>query len=280
MQTQADLWGRGSGIDWPNTTKTVRDLRQRIFRATRQGNVTRVRSLQCLMLKSRANAALSVRQATQTNQGRNTPGVDNLVAITPRDRTKLINLLCGKEVWKVKPVRRVYIPKSDGRKRPLGIPTIADRCMQAMVKNALEPEWEARFEPLSYGFRPGRDSHDAISRIYRICNAQGKKHWVVDADIQGAFDNISHQQLLKSIAGFPAQNLIKGWLKAWVLENGIFAETDTGTPQGGVMMPRTSTLSTSWYPCMWEWAIEPQPMIAAVYELDIGSLLNLIFRRD
>ena len=230
-------------IDWHITTKAVRDLRQRIYRASQDRDLKKLSSLQTLMLKSRANAALSVRQATQTNKGRETPGVDNLVTTTREEKTELIKLLCSKNPWKFQPVKRVYIPKTDGSKRPLGIPTIADRCLQAMVKNALEPEWEAKFEPLSYGFRPGRDCHDAISRIYRICNAMGKKHWVVDADIQGAFDNISHFHLLKSIAGFPAQNLIKGWLEAGILEKGVFAETTKGTPQGGVISPLLANIA-------------------------------------
>ena len=106
-----------------------------------------------------------------------------------------------------------------------------------MAKNALEPEWEARFEPCSYGFRPGRSCHDAIGRIFRLALPQSKKHWVVDADIKGAFDNIDHDSLLEALHGFPAKDMVRQWLEAGILDKGVSAETDKGTPQGGVLSP-------------------------------------------
>ena len=112
-----------------------------------------------------------------------------------------------------------------------------------MVKNALEPEWEARFEPLSYGFRPGRSCHDAIGRIFRIALPKSKKKWIVDADIKGAFDNISHDAILDELKGFPARELIKQWLKAGIMDEGVFAETDKGTPQGGVISPLLANIA-------------------------------------
>ena len=230
-------------IDWRQSKSAVKGLRQQIYRAAQKGDHKKLRSLQRLMLKSRANAELSVRQVTQINKGRKTPGVDEQVALTPDERTELIKDLLHDVTWKAQPAKRVYIPKSDGRKRPLGIPTIADRARQAMVKNALEPEWEARFEPCSYGFRPGRDCHDAIGRIFRIALPHSRKHWVVDADIKGAFDNISHEPLLELLKGFPARELIKQWLKAGVLEKGVFAKTDQGTPQGGVISPLLANIA-------------------------------------
>ena len=142
-------------IDWKRVYRTVKNLRQRIFRASRTGDLTRVRSLQRLMLKSQANALESVRRVTQMNRGKSTPGIDHVVVTTPEERGALCTQLSALELHKVHPVRRVYIPKRKGQ-RPLGIPTIVDRCVQAMVKNALEPFWEARFEGVSYGFRPGR----------------------------------------------------------------------------------------------------------------------------
>ena len=230
-------------IDWYQTKKAVRDLRQQIFRATQEGDYKKLKSLQRLMLKSRANAEISVRQATQINKGHKTPGVDGLVATTPDERTEIIKELLLGNYGKLKPVRRVYIPKAKGKRRPLGIPTILDRCRQGMVRNALEPQWEAMFEPCSYGFRPGRSCHDAIGRIFRVALPQGKKKWILDADIKGAFDNISHAKLMDILAHFPAREEIRNWLKAGVLEESHLSITDKGTPQGGVISPLLANIA-------------------------------------
>ena len=134
--------------------------------------------------------------------------MDKVTVKSPKARGKLIDELTTFDIWRAKPTRRVYIPKKNGKKRPLSIPTIMDRCIQNMVKNALEPHWEARFEGTSYGFRPGRSCHDAIERIF-CCVARGKKEWALDADIKGAFDEISHNYLLQKVGSFPARGLIK-----------------------------------------------------------------------
>ena len=180
-----------SAINWRKVQRSVRNLRQRIFRATQAGDWRKVRSLQKLMLRSHANTLLSVRQVTQVNAGKYTPGVDKLVVKTPAARGKLVDRLAACQPWRVKPVRRVYIPKANGKSRPLGIPTVIDRCLQTRVKNALEPCWEALFEGSSYGFRPGRGCHDALAKIYQLAVPNRRKKWVVDADIQGAFDSAS-----------------------------------------------------------------------------------------
>jgi RNA-directed DNA polymerase len=138
------------------------------------------------------------------------------------------------------PVRRVHVPKaSDKTKmRPLGIPVLPDRCHQARVRHALEPEWEARFEPRSYGFRPGRGCHDAIESLFRTLHGKSRRVWILDADLAAAFGKISHDHLLQMIGGFPARGMIAGWLKAGVFEAGKgFAPTEEGTPQGGVISP-------------------------------------------
>jgi RNA-directed DNA polymerase len=178
-------WGR---INWRKAHRVVRNLRQRIFRATQRGDLKQVRSLQKLMLRSYANTVLSVRRVTQENQGKHTAGVDRLVVLTPAARGHLVDQLSSMYPWRAQPVKRVYIPKPGGRLRPLGIPTILDRCLQAKVKNALEPYWETKFEGSSYGFRPGRSCHDAIAKVYNLARPTTKKKWVVKVDIKGAFD--------------------------------------------------------------------------------------------
>jgi len=232
-----------NAIEWVQAHRTVRNLRQRIYRATEKGDLKKVRSLQKLMLRSRANVLISVRRVTQQNAGRNTPGVDRVLVKTPAARGRLVDTLTQYSPWKPKPARRVYIPKSNGKLRPLGIPTVQDRCLQAMVKNALEPYWEQKFEGTSYGFRPGRSCHDAIARIYTNARANGRRKWIVDADIQGAFDHIDHDFLLQTIGNFPARELIRQWLKAGVMVEGVFTRTEAGTPQGGVVSPLLANIA-------------------------------------
>jgi RNA-directed DNA polymerase len=223
-------------IDWKRVYWHVKNLRQRIFRASRDGDLKKVRSLQRLLLRSRANVLESVRRVTQVNHGKSTPGTDQVVVTTPEERGALCTQLNHLERHMVHPVRRVYIPKRKGT-RPLGIPTIVDRCVQAMVKNALEPFWEARFEGISYGFRPGRGCHDAIQKIFCLARPNTTRPWVVDADIEGAFDNIGHAALLQAIGNFPARGLIQQWLKAGYMEDKRLHPTETGVPQGGVISP-------------------------------------------
>lgn len=226
-------------IDWQQVEDDVRRLRQRIYTASRDGDLARVRNLQKLMLRSRANALLSVRRVTELNAGRKTAGIDDHVVVTAAGKASLAGSVQRRTVsWEPKPVKRVYVPKGNGKQRPLGIPVIVDRVRQAQVVNALEPEWEARFEPKSYGFRPGRGCHDAIACIFTTVRGHAaRRGWVLDADLAAAFDQIDHSHLLASLAGFPARELIERWLKAGVVEHGRLAATEEGTPQGGVVSP-------------------------------------------
>jgi len=128
-----------------------------------------------------------VRRITQENQGKRTPGIDGQTALTPEQRVQLVRQMQDKTLWKVHPTQRVYIPKAKGKLRPLGIPTLENRVAQTMVKNALEPSWEARFERHSYGFRPGRSCHDAIEQCF-LRLRHGGDTWILDADLKGAFD--------------------------------------------------------------------------------------------
>ncbi|NET67479.1 MAG: group II intron reverse transcriptase/maturase [Moorea sp. SIO1G6] len=231
-------------IKWTKAYKEVRKLRRRIFRATRAGDWKKVNKLQRLMLRSYSNVLISVRQASQLNKGKNTPGVDNIAKLTPHSRGELVDTLMSDEVWKPKPTRRVYIPKSNGKRRPLGIPSMRDRCTQNIVKNALEPQWEAMFESTSYGFRPGRSTHDARQRIFdNIKGEKNRKWWVLDADISGCFDNIAHKPLMENLKQFPAKKKVEEWLKAGYIDNKTFYETESGTPQGGIISPLLANIA-------------------------------------
>jgi RNA-directed DNA polymerase len=181
-------------VNWRSVERDVLRLRRRIFATERAGDAARVASLQKLMLRSRSNVLVSVRRVTEHNAGRVTAGIDGKVALTSPDRAELAeHSHRHTSPWQARPVKRIYIPKSDGRRRPLGIPVIADRAQQNRVRNALEPQWEARFESRSYGFRPGRGCHDALGAVYQIAKGKNPKRlWVLDADLKAALDASSH----------------------------------------------------------------------------------------
>src|SRR6266581_8741889 len=200
---QQDVPVQWDQIDWRRHEGQVRRLRQRIFKATREQDWPKVRNLQKLMLRSRSNTLVSVRRVTQRNAGRRTAGIDGEVALTSKARGEVaVRVHWSVSSWKPVAVRRVYIPKASNpaKSRPLGIPVLMDRCHQARVRNALEPEWEARFEPKSYGFRPGRGCQDAIGAIFLTAKgASPKRRWVLDADLAAALDRIDHDHLLNEL---------------------------------------------------------------------------------
>lgn len=229
-------------LEWRKLEKTVWKLQKRIFRAKQKGNVKLVKQLQKLLVNSFAAKSLAVRKVTQDNRGKKTAGIDGIKAIPANRRLQLV-----KEIQishKAAPLRRIYIPKpGTDEKRPLSIPTIKDRAIQMLVKVALEPEWEAVFEPNSYGFRPGRNCHDAIEAIYTSINKKPK--WVLDADISKCFDKINHNYLLGKLGDIPKQikKQIKAWLKAGYMEGKSLFLSEEGTPQGGGISPLLSNIA-------------------------------------
>jgi RNA-directed DNA polymerase len=236
-----DKWNTWSDIDWKVVERRVFKLQKRIYRASQSGNVKLVHKLQRLLLKSYYARLLATRRATQDNQGKKTAGVDGIKSLNPKQSLEMVNNL--KITGKAKPSRRVWIPKpGTEEKRPLSIPVMYDRCLQALVKLALEPQWEAIFEPNSYGFRPGRCPQDAIEAIFRAIRSKPK--YVLDADIAKCFDRINHNKLLDKINTYPnLRQQIKAWLKNGVLDNGVFSKTKEGTPQGGVVSPLLANIA-------------------------------------
>ena len=228
-------------LNWRKLERVTFKLQKRIFQASERGDVKAVRKLQKTLIRSWSARCIAVRRVTQDNQGKSTAGVDGVKSLTPKQRTNLVGKL--RITGKAKPTRRVNIPKPGTTEtRPLGIPTINDRALQALVKTALEPEWEAKFEPNSYGFRPGRSCHDAIGAIFDSIRYKAK--YVLDADISKCFDRINHKALLDKINTYPRlRNQIKSWLKSGVLDQGEILPTIEGTPQGGVISPLLANIA-------------------------------------
>ena len=235
MNTESKPMYGWKDLPWKQFERQVFKLQKRIYRASQRGDVKTVHQLQRLLMQSRASRYLAVRRVTQDNQGKKTAGVDGVKALPPHQRMELTEALSLKQ--QASPVRRVWIPQpGTTEKRGLGIPTMANRALQALVKLALEPEWEARFEPNSYGFRPGRGTHDALEAIRFSIRLQSK--YVLDADLAKCFDRINHQALLAKLATFPTlRRLIKRWLKAGIMEGLTLTPTEEGCPQGAVVSP-------------------------------------------
>ena len=240
-RTEDHFYTTWADINWHAVERNVRRLQERIYRATMNKAWRRVKNLQKLLVRATSNKLLAIRRITQENQGKHTAGIDGMVYDTPEARWKLFQEGLSLKGYKPKPVRRVYIPKDNGKQRPLGIPAGKDRVMQAIVKAALEPEWEARFEANSYGFRPGRCTMDAIEAIHTTMSRKDGSPWVLDADISGCFDNIDHGPLLAKLPVLTTT--LRQWLKAGVVEVGFLSPTDTGTPQGGVITLPTKLLT-------------------------------------
>lgn len=220
-------------IDWNNASTQVKKLQSRIVKAKQDGKNRKFKSLQWLLTNSFSAKVLAVRRVTE-NRGKKTPGIDGVLWSTPILKAKAVQNL-KRRGYKPNPLKRVYIQKSSGKLRPLGIPTMKDRAMQALYKMALEPLAETKADKNSYGFRPERCAADAMVQCHLIL---GKKHsakWVMEGDITGCFDNISHQWLLENIP--MDRKILSKWLKSgYILKNNLFS-TESGTPQGGIISP-------------------------------------------
>ncbi|ARM31934.1 group II intron reverse transcriptase/maturase [Prosthecochloris sp. HL-130-GSB] len=222
-----------TGINWSRVQRQVKKLQARIVKATQEGRYGKVKALQWLLTHSLSGKALAVKRVTE-NRGKHTPGVDNIIWNTPTAKTNAIASL-QRRGYKPLPLRRIHIPKKNGKTRPLGIPAMKDRAMQALYLLALEPVAETTADLNSYGFRPERSTADASHQCFICLAGRNRAQWVLEADIAGCFDAISHQWLIDNIPVDKA--MLQKWLKAgFVFQNKLFP-TEAGTPQGGIISP-------------------------------------------
>ena len=233
-----DVSGHWREVDWRTVTGEVRRLQVRIVKAVETGRWGRVKALQRLLTTSRSGKLLAVRRVTE-NQGRKTPGVDGESWDTPEKKMVAVGTLRGRG-YRPQPLRRIYIPKSNGKLRPLGIPTMKDRAMQALHLLALDPVAETMADEDSYGFRQKRRCADAMKGCFTALKHRNPS-WVLEGDIRGCFDNISHDWLLAHV--LMDRVILRKWLKAGYMEKQILHATEEGTPQGGIISPVLANLA-------------------------------------
>jgi RNA-directed DNA polymerase len=226
-------------INWARCHEVVKRLQVRIAKAVREGDWRRVKALQWLLTRSFSAKALAVRRCTE-NQGKNTPGVDGVTWSTPEEKSAGIQDL-KRRGYQPQPLRRIYIPKSNGKKRPLGIPTMKDRAMQALHLLALLPVSETTADWNSYGFRPERSTHDAIGLLFIVLAQKGSAQWMLEGDITGCFDNIQHEWTLSNV--HTDTKVLEKWLKSGYIEKGHLFPTEQGTPQGGIISPTLANIA-------------------------------------
>jgi RNA-directed DNA polymerase len=244
----SDLFSHWREVDWRTVSGEVRRLQVRIVKAVETGRWGKVKALQRLLTTSRNGKLLAVRRVTE-NQGKKTPGVDGESWDTPEKKMAAVGALRGRG-YRPLPLRRIYIPKSNGKLRPLGIPTMKDRAMQALHQLALDPVAETTADEDSYGFRQKRRCADAMAGCLMALVRHGSSPWVLEGDIRGCFDNISHDWLLAHIP--TDRGILQKWLKAGYMEKGVLHATEHGTPQGGIITPLTQKVI--WPACVtWGW---------------------------
>lgn len=226
-------------VNWRQCHKIVRSHQVRIVKATKEGRWGKVKALQRLLTHSFSGKAIAVRRVTE-NRGKRTAGVDGEIWNTPQLKTHAITSL-KQHGYNPTPLRRIYIPKSNGSRRPLGIPTMKDRAMQALYKLALEPIAETKADRHSYGFRPERSTADAVQQCYTVLSCKRFAQWILEADIEGCFDNISHEWVLNNVP--MDKTILKKWLKAGYMESNRIYPTDSGTPQGGIISPLLANIA-------------------------------------
>ena len=220
-------------IDWQKARAYVKKLQMRIVKAQKEGHYSKVKSLQWLLTHSFYAKALAVKRVT-SNSGKRTSGVDHELWLTPQAKFIAISKL-NRRGYRPQPLRRHYIPKKNGKMRPLSIPTMTDRAMQTLYKFSLEPIAETYADPNSYGFRIGRSTHDAIEQCFTDLNKGKSPKWILEGDIKGCFDHISHQWLLENIP--MDTQILEKWLQCGYVETQKLFPTDEGTPQGGTISP-------------------------------------------
>jgi RNA-directed DNA polymerase len=227
-------------IDWKAIQDNVSRLQERITKATQAGKFNKVKSLQRILTKSFSAIALAIKKVTE-NKGKNTPGVDKVRWKTHNQKKAAVEDLMRTGTYKASPLRRIYIPKKNGKLRPLGIPTMKDRAMQTLYLLALDPVAETLADKNSYGFRPKRSLHDAIEACFIALARKTSAQWVLEGDIKACFDQISHEWMQKNIP--MDKKILKTWLEAGYMEEGKMFATPLGCPQGGAISPCYANLT-------------------------------------